>query len=192
MARAAEFPTGVEGEITTPSISPLGLAWQRLVKKRIAMLALGFIILFYTAGLTAPLLTEVDILHSYTDQNLEEALQGPSWSHPFGTDRLGRDQFSRVVWAAQTTMIVTVATLVTGGIVLAVGLGLISGYLGLLAHHAWTSRETTTSAKGFLTANRSPGWDGHCAVLLRHLCQHEQLCGARGKELGRGAHSGWV
>ena len=52
------------------------------------------------------------------------------WSHPFGTDRLGRDQLSRAIWASQTTVIVTVATLATGGLVLAVGLGLLSGYVG--------------------------------------------------------------
>src|SRR5262249_16829273 len=40
----------------------------------------------------------------------------------------GRDMFSRVVWASQTTVIVTVATLITGGLVLSVGLGLLSGY----------------------------------------------------------------
>jgi len=67
---------------------------------------------------------------SYTDQNLDNVLQGPTLAHPFGTDRLGRDMFSRVMWASRTTVIVTVATLVTGGLVLSVGLGLLAGYAG--------------------------------------------------------------
>jgi ABC-type dipeptide/oligopeptide/nickel transport system permease subunit len=50
--------------------------------------------------------------------------------HPFGTDRLGRDQLSRVIWSARTTIIVTVATVVTGSLVLSVGLGLLAGYMG--------------------------------------------------------------
>jgi ABC-type dipeptide/oligopeptide/nickel transport system permease subunit len=110
------------------TLGPTGLALRRLLRKRLAVIALAFILLFYTAGLSAPLLSWLDILPSYTDQNLERALEGPSWSHPFGTDRLGRDQLSRVVWAAQTTVIITIATLVTGGLVLSVGLGLLSGY----------------------------------------------------------------
>ena len=59
-----------------------------------------------------------------------DTLQGPSLSHPFGTDRLGRDQLRRVVWSAQTTTIITIASLVTGGLVLSVSLGLLAGYVG--------------------------------------------------------------
>lgn len=110
--------------------SPLGLAVRRLAKRRIAMIALFYILVFYTAGITAPLLTEAGVIPHYRDQNLDIALQGPSWEHPFGTDRLGRDQLSRIVWAAQTTVIITVATLITGGLILSVSLGLISGYVG--------------------------------------------------------------
>jgi ABC-type dipeptide/oligopeptide/nickel transport system permease subunit len=106
--------------------SPTRLALRRLFKKKIAVIAIIYILVFYAAGITAPILP----IPSYTDQNLDRALQGPSWSHPFGTDRLGRDQFSRVVWASQTTVIITVATLLTGGLVLAVSLGLLSGYVG--------------------------------------------------------------
>jgi ABC-type dipeptide/oligopeptide/nickel transport system permease subunit len=132
MARAAELPSSeaLEQDPEVSSVSPLGLALRRLVKKRIAMIALAFILLFYGAGITAPLLTSVGIIPSYRAQNLEQALQGPSLSHPFGTDRLGRDQLSRVIWASQTTVIVTVATLLTGSLFLAVSLGLLSGYIG--------------------------------------------------------------
>lgn len=112
------------------SHSPLGLALRRLLRKRIAALSLGLILLFYLVGLSAPLLGGLGIIHPYDKQDLEMTLQGPSWSHPFGTDRLGRDQLSRVIWASQTTAIVTVATLFTGGLVLGVGLGLLTGYVG--------------------------------------------------------------
>jgi ABC-type dipeptide/oligopeptide/nickel transport system permease subunit len=89
-----------------------------------------FISIFYVAGLTAPLLGGLGIIPPYNEQDLENARQAPSLSHPFGTDGLGRDQFSRSIWAAQTTVIITVLTLVTGGLILTVGLGLASGYLG--------------------------------------------------------------
>jgi peptide/nickel transport system permease protein len=115
---------------TVSAISPLGLAWRRLVKRRIAMIALAFIIVFYVAGSMANFLTDFGVIDSYREQNLEQVLQGPSLDHPFGTDRLGRDMLSRVIWASRTTVIVTAATLLTGGLVLAVSLGLISGYVG--------------------------------------------------------------
>ena len=106
--------------------SPQAVAFRRLLGKRIALVALLFIGVFYFAGIFAPWVAP----KSYTDQNLDYVLQGPTLGHPFGTDRLGRDMFSRVMWASRTTVIVTVATLVTGGLVLSVGLGLLAGYAG--------------------------------------------------------------
>jgi ABC-type dipeptide/oligopeptide/nickel transport system permease subunit len=105
---------------------PLAVAMRRLLRKKVAVAALAFIAVFYFCGVFAPLVAP----HSFTDQNLDNVLQGPSWEHPFGTDRLGRDMLSRVIWASRTTVVVTVATLVTGGIILAVGLGLLAGYVG--------------------------------------------------------------
>lgn len=117
---------GITVLVLTRSDSPSGVAVRRLLRKRIAVLALLFIVAFYLTGVLAPVLP----VPSYTAQNLDDAEQGPSLSHPFGTDRLGRDQLSRVIWASQTTVVVTVATLATGGLLLAVGLGLLTGYVG--------------------------------------------------------------
>ena len=52
----------------------------------------------------------------------------PSWDHIFGTDRLGRDIFTRIIWGIQTTVIITFVGLVTGSLILGVSLGLIAGY----------------------------------------------------------------
>jgi ABC-type dipeptide/oligopeptide/nickel transport system permease subunit len=106
--------------------SPLGLALRRLLRKKIAVIALTFIAVFYFCGLFAPVVAP----RSYTKQDLDNTLQGPSLAHPLGTDRLGRDMLSRVIWAARTTSIVTLATMVTGGLVLSVSLGLLAGYRG--------------------------------------------------------------
>ncbi len=106
--------------------SPTALALRKLLRKRIAVAALVVIAIFYAAGILAPWISPYD----FAEQNLEATFQGPSLDHPFGTDRLGRDLLSRSLWSMQTTVIVTVATLFTGGIVLAVGLGLLAGYRG--------------------------------------------------------------
>ncbi|MGE0060057.1 MAG: ABC transporter permease [Dehalococcoidia bacterium] len=109
---------------------PRYVFFRRLMRKKLAVIGLAFIILFYTTGLLAPLLGALDIIPPYTQQNLEAVQQGPSWDHPFGTDPLGRDMLSRIIWASQTTVIVTLATLLTGGLVLTVSLGLLAGYVG--------------------------------------------------------------
>src|SRR4030042_4505657 len=103
---------------------PLAVAMRRLLRKKIAVAALAFIAVFYFCGVFAPWVAP----HSFTDQDLDNTLQGPSLEHPFGTDRLGRDMLSRVIWASRTTVVITVATLATGGLVLAAGLGLPAGF----------------------------------------------------------------
>jgi ABC-type dipeptide/oligopeptide/nickel transport system permease subunit len=115
-----------DGALAPKGGGPLAVAMRRLLRKKVAVAALAFIAVFYFCGVFAPWVAP----HSFTDQNLDNVLQGPSWEHPFGTDRLGRDMLSRVIWASRTTVVVTVATLVTGGIILAVGLGLLAGYAG--------------------------------------------------------------
>jgi ABC-type dipeptide/oligopeptide/nickel transport system permease subunit len=113
-------------EAQISSVSPWRIAVRRLLRKRIAVTALTAIAAFYAVGLLAPVIAPSD----YRDQDLDHPLQTPSWEHPFGTDRLGRDQLSRVMWSARTTIIVTVATVVTGSLVLSVGLGMLAGYAG--------------------------------------------------------------
>jgi len=120
-------PRPDEGDsIIRPTAGPWQVAGRRLLRKRLALGALALIILFYAVGMFAPILAPSD----FREQDLNNTLSGPSWDHPFGTDRLGRDQFSRVIWSARTTIIVTIATVLTGSLFLSVGLGMLAGYLG--------------------------------------------------------------
>ena len=65
----------------------------------------------------------------YTTQDFTITLAAPSGSHLFGTDALGRDIFSRIVYGARTSMIAsTVAVLISAGLGIVVGLS--SGYVG--------------------------------------------------------------
>jgi ABC-type dipeptide/oligopeptide/nickel transport system permease subunit len=116
-------------EVAVPqraAAGPWRLALRRLIRKKLAVTALVAIFAFYAVGLFAPVIAPYD----YRTNDLEHTLEGPTLGHPFGTDRLGRDQLSRVIWSARTTIIVTAATIAAGGLVLSVGLGMLSGYVG--------------------------------------------------------------
>ena len=59
-----------------------------------------------------------------------EDLEGPSRDHWLGTDRVGRDLFSRTLFSARTTLVVTIVSFLFGSLFLGLGLGLLSGYAG--------------------------------------------------------------
>lgn len=104
--------------------SPWTVALRSLRRRRLAILGIVYILIFYTVGVFAPLLAPYD----YTAQNLHNTFAAPSLSHPFGTDRLGRDVFSRVILATRTTVVVTVASALAGGFIFPVVLGMLAGY----------------------------------------------------------------
>ncbi|HEV8574454.1 MAG TPA: ABC transporter permease [Dehalococcoidia bacterium] len=99
---------------------------RRLIKRPVAVVALCVILTFYMAGILAPWAAP----HGFRETDLRNPFAGPSIEHPFGTDRLGRDQFSRIIWSAQTTVFISVAAFVGGSLVLGVSAGLLSGYAG--------------------------------------------------------------
>jgi peptide/nickel transport system permease protein/oligopeptide transport system permease protein len=93
------------------------------------MVCLIVIVLLYGSGMLAPLVAP----YHYDEQDLEQSLTPPSVEHPFGTDRLGRDMLSRILYGVRTTVIVTVASMAAGGLLLGLALGLIAGYFGRIA-----------------------------------------------------------
>ena len=99
---------------------------RRLLANRVGVACLTVILLLYGGGILAPLVTP----YEYNDQNLAIAKQNPSLAHPFGTDRLGRDQLTRVIYGLRTTVVITILTVSTGALALGVTLGLVSGYFG--------------------------------------------------------------
>lgn len=107
-----------------PARSRVAPVLKALIRRKLAALAIIYISVFYLAGIFAPLVAP----HDYRTQNLDRALQSPSRAYPLGTDRLGRDMLSRVIYAARTTVIITVLSALTGGLVIGPALGLIAGY----------------------------------------------------------------
>lgn len=102
--------------------------FRELVRKKIAAGALVFLAVFYAVGFLAPVVAPSD--PNQQTLALDAVRQGPSLDHWLGTDRLGRDLLSRVFYSARTTILFTIAVMLTGGVVLGLGLGLLAGYRG--------------------------------------------------------------
>jgi oligopeptide transport system permease protein len=99
-------------------------AVRRFTRNRMAVLGLGFVLLLALAALAAPLLVQ-----SYSQQNLALGARPPGRAHWMGTDVLGRDLLSRVLYGSRISLAVGVcATLVS--LTIGVLYGAISGYLG--------------------------------------------------------------
>jgi ABC-type dipeptide/oligopeptide/nickel transport system permease subunit len=84
------------------------------------------IVLVYGAGVLAPFIAPFE----YTDQDYTAIRKPPSWDHLLGTDLKGRDVLTRVLWGIQNTVIITFVVMATGGILIGITLGLVSGYFG--------------------------------------------------------------
>ena len=101
------------------------LAWRTLLRHPIGMIGLVGTALILLMALAAPLIAPFDPI----DPDYSALLQPPGADNWFGTDELGRDIFSRIVWGARETLKVGfagMAVAVGGGVVL----GLIAGYYG--------------------------------------------------------------
>lgn len=105
--------------------TPLGDAWRTLRRNPTAMIGLAIMIFWLLVALLTPVLP----LQDPNTQDLANRLQPPSWSHPFGTDDLGRDMISRVAWGSRKSV---PAGLVVVFLAALVGctFGAIAGYFG--------------------------------------------------------------
>lgn len=119
---AAELPN--DYILLEPTSSPAFGTARRLLRRKLAVACLVVIATFYAVGILAPFVAP----YGYSEQNLDISFQGPSFDHPLGTDRNGRDMLSRTMFAMRTTTVVTLATVATGGILLPLSLGLLAGY----------------------------------------------------------------
>lgn len=113
-----------EQPLTDRPESPRQRFVRRFRRERPAVVALVVVVLIALAALLAPLLAT----HDPDTQVLSDRLQAPNGEHWFGTDDLGRDVYSRLLYAGRISLLAAVqATAI--GIALGVPLGLAAGYL---------------------------------------------------------------
>ena len=119
---------GIDAATTTglaPEERPWRRALRRLVRRKGAMLGLAVIVFFIVVTIFAPYIAPYDPLGT----NWLLVRKPMTWAHPFGTDEIGRDVLSRIIWGARASLL---AGVVSVSISMAVGvpIGLLSGYVG--------------------------------------------------------------
>jgi peptide/nickel transport system permease protein len=98
---------------------------------RLPWIAALIIVTLVMAAVGAPLLAP----HSPTEQSLPDKLRPPAWQeggdtkYLLGTDVLGRDVLSRLLYGARVSLIVAAAALLAGGVI-GLAVGIVSGYVG--------------------------------------------------------------
>ena len=151
-------------------LSVLGLAERRSGLMRVLRAAgralqrnpnmlLGIVIIAFMSlmALLAPLLTTYDPIRL----NVIDRLEGPSGSHWFGTDHLGRDVYTRVVYGARVSLLVGASVAVFTSVA-GIFLGLVSGYFPLADAVIMRIMDALMSFPSFLlaialVATMSPG-----------------------------------
>lgn len=98
---------------------------KRLIRQKGAAIGALVLLICIAVAVLGPLIAP----YSPSAQNLRERLVGPSTEHLAGTDRFGRDIFSRLIWGSRVSLQVgTYAVLL--GLLLGIPLGLCAGYFG--------------------------------------------------------------
>ena len=116
--------------------SPLSIWANQIRRQPLAAVGILFLALFVLGGLTAPWLAP----HNPAAIDLLHRLQSPSATHWAGTDELGRDTFSRLLWGARLSLAVSVSV-VSISLALGLAIGGLAGYLG-----GWVDTVLTTFA----------------------------------------------
>ncbi len=124
---ATQTTAAIEATTKYKPLSPTQLALRRFKRNRLAIIGLIIVVAFAFIGIFAPVLAP----HTYDKTSLFEQWSPPGQNPKYvlGTDMLGRDILSRMIWGARTSLIVSVGAttfVVTVGMLL----GFLSGYFG--------------------------------------------------------------
>lgn len=100
-------------------------AWRRFRRNKAALVGLIFIVILFMVAIAAPLVAP----YSYEVQNIRAVTKPPGGGYLLGTDQVGRDIFSRLIYGARVSLLVGVVVQLII-IVIGVPIGLIAGYFG--------------------------------------------------------------
>jgi peptide/nickel transport system permease protein len=112
--------------VTTRGESPLQAAVHRLLANQVARGGLVIIAAFFVVAALSPVFFPYN---PATDADLLARLKPPTWTHPFGTDALGRDILMRILHGARVSLSLGVGSVVMAALIGST-LGLLAGYAG--------------------------------------------------------------
>ncbi|MBJ7904450.1 ABC transporter permease [Streptomyces sp. NPDC003656] len=122
---AGPVPAPPGAEPSVARVSQWSDIRHRFFANKLAVVGLAIIVVLVLVAIFAPLLAPHDPLK----QDLTNTLQSPGAGHWLGTDALGRDQFSRLVYGSRIAVIVGMASILVA-LVIGVILGALAGYYG--------------------------------------------------------------
>ncbi len=93
--------------------SPTAEAWRRFRRHKLAVASTVILLLMVLAIAIGPLLWKVPI----NEIDFTSKLEGPSWSHPFGTDDLGQDVLSRLLYGGRISLAVGLSAMAVAAVV---------------------------------------------------------------------------
>jgi peptide/nickel transport system permease protein len=128
MAAAEPTPTGLASladEAVVATRGPIALTLAFLRRQPVGAIGIVLVLLFGLAGVFADWLAP----YSPTSNDFASMTQPPGWAHWLGTDQLGRDLLSRILFGARTAFIVGLSSALVGGLSGLV-LGVSSAYFG--------------------------------------------------------------
>lgn len=105
--------------------SPRQLAWRRFARRRAALLGVGIVLGFIILALGAAWIAPLDPIAT----SWSAIRKAPSAAHWFGTDEIGRDVLSRVIWGTRASLLAGVVS-VSISLLLGVPIGLAAGFIG--------------------------------------------------------------
>jgi len=111
-----------------PPQRPAHVLWRRFLRHRLAVASLLLLIVFAAMALAAPLVAAL-LGHDPNAADLLERLQPMSLRHPLGTDELGRDLLSRLLYGGRVSLAVGLAAALVSAVI-GTAFGLIAGYFG--------------------------------------------------------------
>ncbi|MGW6454534.1 dipeptide/oligopeptide/nickel ABC transporter permease/ATP-binding protein [Streptomyces sp. NPDC055078] len=123
LTEKADVATGADSFAAEPRVRARTL--RRMLRQPVTLFCLAMLLLQVVVAVAAPLLAPYDP----AAPDVQNKLQGPSGDHWLGTDDLGRDTLSRLLYGTRTALLASGES-VAIGLVLGVGLGLFVGYRG--------------------------------------------------------------
>jgi peptide/nickel transport system permease protein len=121
-------PLTPEKQTKERSRSQFADMWRRFRRNKLAMLGLVVVAILVVLALVQPLVSPYDPY----DQNLLNTLASPGGDHLMGTDALGRDLFSELLYGLRLALLVGLLTML-GSMIVGVALGALAGYRGKFA-----------------------------------------------------------